>query len=314
MMAQLKYHEIWDAFEARLRSLFLHCNGKQVVIWGYGHSGRFLEHVFRRHGKQIELRMDADGKVRGVERPVILGQLDPETHVVLLTFPPTEDVIERLERHGFRRGTSYLPVVEFFYGREEVRGLNYHDWIEHMAPSTDLWKTEMDVNAASREFSEFSRGAEYSLVEVLDNFCFTQDDRIFDYGCGKGSALVLFERAGVSWGGIEYDSRMYDTCIRNLQELGLPIDSVHQGNAAEFSEIDVYNYFYMYNPFVGETFRAVIYQMEASWKRKPRVMTLIYSNPFCHASVVSHGIFRWTKTIPADFYIPDVYVYQTKAE
>ena len=113
-MAQLKYHEIWDAFEARLRSLFLHCNGKQVVIWGYGHSGRFLEHVFRRHGKQIELRMDADGKVRGVERPVILGQLDPETHVVLLTFPPTEDVIERLERHGFRRGTSYLPVVEFF--------------------------------------------------------------------------------------------------------------------------------------------------------------------------------------------------------
>lgn len=90
----------------------------------------------------------------------------------------------------------------------------------------------MDVNAASREFSEFSRGAEYSLVEVLDNFCFTQDDRIFDYGCGKGSALVLFERAGVSWGGIEYDSRMYDTCIRNLQELGLPIDSVHQGNCS----------------------------------------------------------------------------------
>gem|GEM_PF-6925043 len=43
-------------------------------------------------------------------------------------------------------------------------------------------------------------------------------------------------------------------------------------------------------------------------------MTLIYSNPFCHASVVAHGIFQWTKTIPADFYIPDVHVYQTKAE
>jgi len=314
VMAQLKYHEIWEAFEARLRELFLHCNGKQIAIWGYGHSGRFLEHVFRQRGKQVELRIDADGKVRDVERPAILSHLEPESHVVLLTFPPTEDVIDRLERHGFRRGTSYFPVIEFFYGKEEIRGLNYHDWIEYMVPSMDLWKPEMDVNASIKEFVEFSRGAEYSLVEVLDNFCFTQEDRIFDYGCGKGSALVLFERAGIAWGGIEYDSRMYNTCIRNLEALGLPTDSVHHGNAAEFSEIDSYNYFYMYNPFVGETFRAVIRQLEASWQRKPRVMTLIYSNPFCHASVVAHGIFQWTKTIPADFYIPDVHVYQTKAE
>ena len=172
-MAQLKYHEIWEAFEARLRELFLHCNGKQIAIWGYGHSGRFLEHVFRQRGKQVELRIDADGKVRDVERPAILSHLEPESHVVLLTFPPTEDVIDRLERHGFRRGTSYFPVIEFFYGKEEIRGLNYHDWIEYMVPSMDLWKPEMDVNASIKEFVEFSRGAEYSLVEVLDNFCFT---------------------------------------------------------------------------------------------------------------------------------------------
>jgi len=312
-MEQLKYHEIWDAFEARLRDLFLLCNGKQVVIWGYGHSGRFLDHVFRRHGKQVEVRMDASGKVRGVERPAILSHLDPETHVVLLTFPLSGDVIERLERHGFHRGTGYVPVIEFFYGSEDIRGLDYHDWIEHLVP-VDLWRPEMEVNASSREFNEFSRGADYSLAEVLDNFCFTEKDAIFDYGCGKGSALVLFERAGVSWGGIEYDSRMYETCKRNLEALGLPTDAVVKGNAAEFSDVDGYDYFYLYNPFVGETFRGVIRQLEASHWRKPRVMTLIYSNPFCHQSVIEHGVFRRTKTIPADFYIPEVHVYQTKGE
>lgn len=133
---------------------------------------------------------------------------------------------------------------------------------------------------------------------------------------GAGRVLPLSSsnvRASLG-GGIEYDSRMYETCKRNLEALGLPTDAVVKGNAAEFSDVDGYDYFYLYNPFVGETFRGVIRQLEASHWRKPRVMTLIYSNPFCHQSVIEHGVFRWTKTIPADFYIPEVHVYQTKGE
>lgn len=193
-------HDIWDAFEARLKELFLLCNGKTVVLWGYGYSGRFIEHVFRRHGKQVELRIDADGKKRGVERPALLGRLDPDAHIVLVTFPPGQEELAQLASHGFQKNESYVPLVEFFYGADEVRVLSYHDWLEHVTP-IDIRKPEYDTNAGIKDFCYFSKGPDYSLVDVLDNFCFQEGDRIFDYGCGKGSAIVLFEKTGVSWGG-----------------------------------------------------------------------------------------------------------------
>ena len=287
------------------------CNGKTVVLWGYGYSGRFLDYKFQKHGKIIERRIDADGKKMGMERPNILSQIGPSTHVVLLSFPPTQDVTDKLERHGFRAGESYIPVVSWFYG-DEVRPLGFHDWLEHEAP-VDIRKREGEVNAGIPDFIEFSKSHDFMLDKILRNFTFCPGDRIFDYGCGKGSALVLFERIGVSWGGIEYDEWLYRLCCKNLEKLGLPSATVVHGDAGAFSGIDDYNYFYCYNPFVGETFSRVMAQMEASWQRRPRKMTLIYSNPFCHERVVEHGVFRRTKVIPAGFYIPEVYVYQTKA-
>ena len=311
-MEKRKFDEIREAFEARLQELFVLCNGKTVVLWGYGYSGHFLDYAFQKRGKQIELRIDADGKKTGLERPCILAELNPETHIGLLSFPPSQDVIDQLERHGFRVGVSYIPLVAWFY-EDEVRPLGFHDWLEHVA-HVDIRKREGEVNAKVKDFNEFSKSHDFMLDKVLRNFVFRPGDRIFDYGCGKGSALVLFERIDVPWGGIEYDEGLYETCRRNLATLGLPTDTVVCGDAGAFTDIDDYNYFYCYNAFQGETFRRAVHQMEASWQRRPRKITFIYSNPFCHERVVEHGVFFRTKTIPADFYIPEVYVYQTKAK
>lgn len=198
-MEKRKFDEIREAFEARLQELFVLCNGKTVVLWGYGCSGHFLDYAFQKRGKQIELRIDADGKKTGLERPCILAELNPETHIVLLSFPPSQDVIDQLERHGFRVGESYIPLVAWFY-EDEVRPLGFHDWLEHVA-HVDIRKREGEVNAKVKDFNEFSKSHDFMLDKVLRNFVFRPGDRIFDYGCGKGSALVLFERIDVPWGG-----------------------------------------------------------------------------------------------------------------
>lgn len=300
-----------EEFEKRLDELFKLCNGKWVVLWGYSLSGRFLEYQFRRHGKQVDICMDTDEKMHGVSRPEILKSLDPNTHVVILTFSPDVGVLNTLERYGFRRGESYIPAKTFFYGSEEEQCfLSYHEWIEHEYP-VDIWRGDMELNAQYQDFNYYSKTPGFSLMTLLDTFSFDEDDRIFDYGCGKGSALALFEWAGVSWGGIEFDLGLYETCLHNMQVLGLSTDTIHQGDAAAFSDIDAYNYFYMYNPFVGETFKKVIQQMEWSQKRRPRVLTLIYCNPICHESVVEHGVFQLLKAVQVNAFGNDANIYRT---
>ena len=99
-----KFHTIMEAFDKRLEDLFAICNGRTVVLWGYGYSGHCLEGAFRRRGKQIEVRMDVGGNVQGVWRPAMLSRLDPQRHIILLTFPPDDDLVRKLESAGFRCG------------------------------------------------------------------------------------------------------------------------------------------------------------------------------------------------------------------
>lgn len=149
----------------------------------------------------------------------------------------------------------------------------------------------------------FSAGVDYSLIDVLDNFEWTDGDAVFDFGCGKGEALLLFLRKGISRvGGIEYDNRLYQILLDNFQKLGYPTEGLLQGDAAGVTaEIDDYNYFYMYDPFEGKLFSDVIHNLEDSYQRKSRSMVLIYSVPSCHEAVVKNGYFKLCKQIKTDF-------------
>ena len=309
-MKHTKFEELTQAYEHRLAELFQKCNGKTIVIYGYNVSGEALEAAFRRHGNQVEVRIDRNFNIK-VQRPEVLHRLDPEAHIVLCMFQPDEETVQHLARCGFYPDKNWISIPEFFYGQGEKRAFTFYSWLEYAAP-VDFRKAEM-VNSSIEDFNECAVSSDYLFCKVFDNFCFRAGDRIFDYGCGKGGALILFERYGLSWGGIEYDHDVHERCVHNLEILGLPTDTVVCGDASKFTEIDAYNYFYCYNAFRGETFSKVIRQIETSWKRNPRLITFIYTNPFCHKRVLTDGVFHWTKTIPADFYIPEAHIYQTKA-
>ena len=309
-MSKTKYQEILLSFETRLYDLFTECNGKSVVLWGYGKSGHAIEAAFRRHGKQIDILMDKDNRIHNVERPYILDSYSPKSFIVLIAFSMDDDARHRLSEAGFHYGINYIPLKEFFYGEACTnKAVSFYDWIENAA---DI-DVQQPLKLVQGECRGYEATKDYALLKILDTFCFHKDDRIFDYGCGRGATFCIFEKYGIQWGGIEYNRDLYECCVKNMKTLGLPTSDIYCGDATDYTNIDGYNYFHLFNQFIGDTFRKVIHQIEQSYKRKPRTIILIYSNPFCHKIVLEDGIFQCSKKIQADYFIKNVNIYRIEA-
>ena len=70
---------------------------------------------------------------------------------------------------------------------------------------------------------------------------------VFDFGCGKGGALLLFQKSGVQkLAGVEYDKPLYDILLDNYRKMGLSAENIINGDAALIrSELDDYNRSYI---------------------------------------------------------------------
>lgn len=77
--------------------------------------------------------------------------------------------------------------------------------------------------------------------------------------------------------------------------------SVSCGDAANYTDIDGYNYFYMFDPFDGECFKSVIRNIEESYQRRQRKIVLIYMAPTCHKQVLEHGMFKFAYQVKSLF-------------
>ena len=128
----------------------------------------------------------------------------------------------------------------------------------------------------------------------------TEKDAIFDFGCGKGGALVSFLDYGFRRvGGVEYESGIYKTLTDNFGKLGMDgrtgqIDCIH-GDAAQLrEELDAYNWFYFFDPFEENIFRHVIDNIEKSVRRKPRQVHIINILPRYHGLITGTGLFVLT--------------------
>lgn len=190
--------------------------------------------------------------------------------------------------------------------------MTYYEWIEHKY-NVDISAPRMidEIKQAHSDCWHYTAGIDYALIDVLDNFSFTESDSVFDFGCGKGGALMLFNKAGVKkLGGVEFDPDLYQVARSNLQKLNLGDASLFNTDAALLDEeLDGYNYFFMYNPFYGDTFKKVIDNIERSYSRNKRQIVLIYSGPYCHDLVVKNQLFKLSKEIYTDYFVRYVYIY-----
>jgi SAM-dependent methyltransferase len=116
-------------------------------------------------------------------------------------------------------------------------------------------------------------------------------DVFLDLGSGKGRVLMLAARypfARVI--GVEVSEQLNAVARRNLVRHG-QVDLV-TADVLDYKIPDDVTVVYMYNPFRGSTFSAVIAELIASVDRSPRTVRLIYLNPREHGRLMATGRFR----------------------
>lgn len=306
---------MWEEFEKTVDEMMRITSGKSVVLWGYERSGWFIEHLFKLRNRPIEYIVDDGGsemaKLR-TDRSLILSEIDKETHIILLTFGEDMTAEEILKSYGYEEGIHFIFVRDIFYRNNRQRKLSYYNWLEYKYGVDIIERKWFDcIQRPSNDSNPYSAGVDYALMDSLYNFYFTKTDAVFDFGCGKGGALLLFSKRGVhKLGGVEYDQELYHTGCENLKKLGYDEKNIINGDAALVKEeLDDYNYFYINNSFQGEIFDNVMKNLEESYQRNKRKVTLIYTGPFCHKSILKNSSFKLVKTLHTDYVVRYINIY-----
>ena len=308
---------MWKKIDKCIQEMFRFTNGKKVILWGYRDSGWFIEHLFKTSNKKIDYIVDdfiTDPKT-SVYRSMELKDLDSDTHVILLSFMRDKKVDDLLISWGYVEKETYIYLKDIFFENKNLtRKISYQNWLEYEYGMDIVgYKGIEEVERVSNDSLYYSPGIDYALMDVINNFCFDENDAVFDFGCGKGGALLLFERGGIKkLGGVEYDSELYSIACKNFDQVGLEKKFLYHEDAASLTtELDEFNYFFIYNSFQGELFRKMMHNLEESYKRKKRKITFIYSGPYCHHEVVKNNIFKFSKQIYTDYAVKRVNVYIT---
>ena len=122
----------------------------------------------------------------------------------------------------------------------------------------------------------------YTVLERLaDSGFFGQNERVLDYGCGKGRVgFFLSFRTKASVIGIEYDERIYKIALENQKTAVKNAKADFVLTKAEDYKVpaDV-NKCYFFNPFSVEILRAVMSRIIESYYDAPREILLFFYYP-----------------------------------
>jgi SAM-dependent methyltransferase len=164
------------------------------------------------------------------------------------------------------------------------------------------WNSVADIGLSEARAESHGNSGGPGLEVVLKALDITPADSVLDIGCGKGGAmLTLAQWPFRKVDGIEISPALIQIAQRNLTRLGRVKGSIRQCDAAGFTDLDEYNFFYMYNPFTEVVMKSVLENLQASVGRRPRPVKVVYKNPVCHELIVSSGfrqVREFEHTIP----------------
>ena len=308
--------QVLEEFRSKLDDVMHQCMDRRIVIYGYGYSGRFVSwyadyyHSLRPDYIITEEYSNAIPYDFPLFRSTLFdfGYKDVKDAVVWLCTAETEEIKERLAAHGYVKGRTYFNMNEIVYGEAYDRAA-------------------ADTNVQFMRFLEQKYGCDVVEPIVVDNFtnaiegmhpcvnsspkeifplldrchCLPQEgDAIFDFGCGKGTAMLSFLDYGFSKvGGVEYADNVYQILASNFEKLGVDprgetVTCIHGDAAMVQKELDAYNWFYFFDPFGRELFQKVIDNICASIERKPRKVHIINILPRFHQYIQDTGKFVLT--------------------
>jgi SAM-dependent methyltransferase len=135
------------------------------------------------------------------------------------------------------------------------------------------------------------------LDDLLRKLPICLSDTVLDIGCGKGGAMLTlaawpFSRVD----GVEISPNLARVARQNLKRFGISQARVFCCDAADFRDLDDYNYVYMYNPFPETVMRQVVENLQRSLELRPRKLTLIYKNPIFESTLLASGFTKLCET------------------
>lgn len=121
------------------------------------------------------------------------------------------------------------------------------------------------------------------LYTLFTNLELHENDTILDYGSGMGRlnfyANHVFHCGGI---GVEMSDEFHRQALKNLEQYrGVRKDQLQfvHTPAEQYELADEVNYIYLFNPFSTDIFRSVMTNIEKSYERKEREITLILYYP-----------------------------------
>ena len=127
---------------------------------------------------------------------------------------------------------------------------------------------------------------------MLKTLKISPQDSIVDFGSGKGGALITLSRFPFARiAGVEISPELVAIARKNLDKLHIGNITMKVCDAANFIDLDDYNYFYFFSPFPAAVMSAVIRNICASLTNNHRKASIIYFNPEYHDAVVTESPF-----------------------
>jgi len=160
------------------------------------------------------------------------------------------------------------------------------------------------IGLADEHRVEYDPSAWRDLRRALPRAEVSADDVLLDLGSGKGrivlqAAQYHFKRVI----GVELSPQLNAIAAANVhaahKRLRCRSIELVTADALEYHIPDDVTVVYMYNPFRGPVFRAVIEELIASVDRAPRSIRLLYKAPREHELLMSTGRFELVRTVSA---------------
>lgn len=125
----------------------------------------------------------------------------------------------------------------------------------------------------------------YSVLQTLSNSGYiSKKDVIVDFGCGKGRVdfyLAYMNKAKMI--GIEYDKRIYDTAVSNLESaISASKVKIINISAEEYTVPSEVTGAYFFNPFSVHILEDVLHALRKSKKKDYREIKLFFYYPSDH--------------------------------
>ena len=151
-----------------------------------------------------------------------------------------------------------------------------------------LYDQQLNIKTSGRDDSKANNfnypyePTDYVVLErVAESGYFTKKSRLIDYGCGKGRvSFFLAYQTGCKAIGVEYDERLYNRALANLERYPKPYNvSFENINAVKYVVPAEADRFFFFNPFSVEVLKSVIAKIKESYDEAPREMLLFFYYP-----------------------------------